>query len=149
MDEEFYREQRAELARVVPASDVIITTAAIPGRPAPELVTSDMIAAMEPGSVIVDLSAESGGNCEPTVPNQTVSHEGVSIYGPVDLPTTMARTASQLYSNNLHNFLLNLLEDGELAIDTDDAIVDATLLTDDGSIRDTQIRTDESTNDDV
>lgn len=135
MGEEFYEQQRKELGRVVPESDVVITTAAIPGAPAPELVSAEMIEGMDDGSVIVDLSAPTGGNCEPTVAGETVEHEGVTVFGPTNLPATVAHTASQLFANNLYNFLDHLLDEGELDLDTDDEIVDSTLLTHDGRIR--------------
>jgi len=135
MGEEFYEQQRKQLSQVVPESDVVITTAAIPGAPAPELVSTEMIEGMDDGSVIVDLSAPTGGNCEPTVAGETVEHEGVTIFGPTNLPATVAHTASQLFANNLYNFLDHLLDEGELDLDTDDEIVDSTLLTHDGRIR--------------
>jgi NAD(P) transhydrogenase subunit alpha len=135
MGEEFYEQQRKELGRVVPESDVVITTAAIPGAPAPELVSAEMIEGMDDGSVVVDLSAPTGGNCEPTVAGETVEHAGVTVFGPTNLPATVSGTASQLFANNLHNFLDHLLDDGELVLDTDDEIVDSTLLTHDGRIR--------------
>jgi NAD(P) transhydrogenase subunit alpha len=135
MDEEFYRQQRKQLTRVVGESDVVITTAAIPGAPAPELVTEDMVKEMDPGSVIVDVSAPTGGNCELTEPGETVTREGVTIFGPTNLAARVPHTASELYANNVQDFLENLLEDGELAIDTDDEIVDSTLLTHDGTVR--------------
>lgn len=134
-DEEFYEKQRQMMTRVVAESDVVITTAAIPGRPSPELVTNEMIMEMEPGSVIVDLAAEGGGNCEPTVADEVVNYEGVKIFGPTNLPGTVARHASELYSNNLQNFLNNLLDDdNNLNIDTSDEIIDSTLLTHEGKI---------------
>ncbi len=135
MDEEFYRQQRKELTRVVAESDVVITTAAIPGKPAPELVTTEMIEGMESGSVIVDLSAATGGNCEPTIPNETVEHAGVTIFGPTNLPATVSHHASQLYANNVTNFLEELLDNGDLNVDIDDEIVDSTLLTHNGRVR--------------
>jgi len=135
MGEEFYEQQRKELGRVVPESDVVITTAAIPGAPAPELVSSEMVEGMDDGSVIVDLSAPTGGNCEPTVAGETIEHEGVAVFGPTNLPATVPHTASQLFANNLYNFLDHLLDDGELVLDTGDEIVDSTLLTHDGTIR--------------
>jgi NAD(P) transhydrogenase subunit alpha len=135
MGEEFYRQQRKEMSRVVPESDVVITTAAIPGRPAPELVSAEMVADMADGSVIVDLAAADGGNCEPTVAGETITHEGVTVFGPTNLPATVAQTASQLFANNLYNFLDHLLDEGELDLDADDEIVDSTLLTHDGTIR--------------
>jgi len=134
MDEEFYRQQRKELTRVVGESDVVITTAAIPGKPAPELVTEEMVAGMEPGSVIVDLSAATGGNCELTVPDETIDHDGVEIYGPTNLPATVARHASQLYSNNVYNFIQNMFDD-ERRLETDDEVVESTMLTHDGAVQ--------------
>ena len=136
MGEEFYAEQRRQMQRVVPESDVVITTAAIPGRPAPEIVTTEMIEEMDAGSVIVDLAAETGGNCEPTEAGETVEVDGVRVHGPTDLPSQVSHTASQQYANNLANFLENLTDDeGELDVDFDDEIIDSTLLTHDGTIR--------------
>jgi NAD(P) transhydrogenase subunit alpha len=134
-DESFYRRQREMMTRVVGDADVLITSAAVPGRPAPELVTGEMIAGMDAGSVVVDLAADGGGNCEPTRPGETVEHAGVTVVGPTNLPSTVSHTASQLFANNATDFLRNLLDDGELAIDTGDEIVDATLLTHDGTRR--------------
>jgi NAD(P) transhydrogenase subunit alpha len=135
MDEEFYAEQRKQMEEVVPDSDVVITTAAIPGAPAPELVTAEMVADMAPGSVIVDLAAESGGNCEPTVAGETVEHAGVTVHGPTNLPSRISHTASQQFANNVYNFLENLLSEGELDFDFEDEIIDSTLLTHDGTVR--------------
>ncbi|AQL44168.1 NAD(P) transhydrogenase subunit alpha [Halorientalis sp. IM1011] len=136
MGEEFYAEQRKQMQRVVPESDVLITTAAIPGRPAPEIVTTEMIEDMDAGSVIVDLAAETGGNCEPTEAGETVEVDGVRVHGPTDLPSRVSTTASQQYANNLGNFLDNLVdEDGELDVDLEDEIVDSTLLVHDGTVR--------------
>lgn len=135
MDEEFYRQQREELTRVVAESDVVITTAAVPGKPAPELVTTEMVENMAPGSVIVDLSAPTGGNCELTQPDEVVRHDGVTIFGPTDLASRVAQTASEQYANNLANFLENLFEDDEIVYDFEDEIVDSTLLTHDGTVR--------------
>jgi NAD(P) transhydrogenase subunit alpha len=135
MDEEFYAEQRKEMARVVPESDVIITTAAIPGAPAPELVTTEMIKEMEPGSVIVDLAAKSGGNCEPTKADEADDVDGVTVFGPTNLPATVPHTASQLPANNVSSSLNELLEDGEVRFDFEDEIIDSTLLTHDGMVR--------------
>lgn len=135
-DEEFYRKQREMMNRVIADSDVVITTAAVPGQPSPELVTNEMIEGMDTGSVIVDLAAEGGGNCEPTEADETVTYDGVTIYGPTNLPGTVTRTASRLYANNVTNFFRNLLNDDEtLTIDTSDEIVDATMLVHDGAIR--------------
>jgi NAD(P) transhydrogenase subunit alpha len=135
-DDKFLDKQRQMMTRVVGESDVVITTAAIPGRPSPELVTNEMIEEMDTGAVIVDLAAEGGGNCEPTVADETVTHEGVTLFGPTNLPATVSHTASQLYANNLQNFLnLLLTEDRDLDIDLEDEIIDSTLLTHNGTIR--------------
>lgn len=144
-DEEFYRKQRQMMNRVVGESDVVITTAAIPGRPAPTLVTEEMIEGMSPGSVIVDLAAEGGGNCEPTKADEHVTFAGVTIIGPTNLPATVPHHASQLYSTNITNFLDLIIEDGELAIDLTDEIIDSTLLTHDGNVR---MQTEEEDTDD-
>lgn len=134
MDDEFYRQQRRELTRVVGESDVVITTAAIPGRPAPELVTTEMVDGMNPGSIIIDLAAGTGGNCELTVPDETIEHAGVEIYGPTNLPATVPRHASQLYANNITNFLQNMFTEHGDALDSEDEVVDSTMLTHDGAI---------------
>ncbi|MFC7116259.1 Re/Si-specific NAD(P)(+) transhydrogenase subunit alpha [Natronoarchaeum sp. GCM10025703] len=135
-DEEFIRKQREMMTRVVGEADVVITTANIPGRPAPELVTTEMIEEMAPGSVVVDLAAKRGGNCEPTQPDERITHEGVEIIGPTNVPATVASTSSRLYANNVVNFFENLLDDGEVVVDTDDEIIDDTMLTRDGVVRD-------------
>ncbi|WP_265110606.1 Re/Si-specific NAD(P)(+) transhydrogenase subunit alpha [Halosolutus halophilus] len=146
MDEEFYAEQRKQMKRVVPESDVVITTAAIPGAPAPELVSTEMIERMDPGSVIVDLAAPTGGNCEPTVADETVHHEGVTIFGPTNLPSRVSHTASQQYANNLRSFLENLLdEDGNLDIDVEDEIIDSTLLVHAGAVRNPHVNDEDDT----
>ena len=135
MDEEFLEAQRQELTRVVGESDVVITTAAIPGKPAPELVTTEMVEGMDPGSVVVDLSAPTGGNCELTRPDETVEHDGVRVFGPTNLPATVSHHASQLYSNNVANFVRNLFEEDGTTVDVDDQIVDSTMLAHDGEVR--------------
>ena len=135
MDEEFLEQQRRELTRVVGESDVVITTAAVPGKPAPELVTAEMLDGMDSGGVVVDLSASTGGNCELTEPGETVEHDGVTVFGPTNLPATVPHHASQLYSNNVTNFLGNLFDDETGEIDVDDEVVDATMLTHDGEVR--------------
>lgn len=134
MDDEFLRQQRAELTRVVGESDVVITTAAIPGKPAPELVTTEMMTGMDPGSIIIDLSAATGGNCELTVPDETVEHDGVDIYGPTNLPATVPHHASQLYANNIWNFLQNMFQEDGQILDVDDEVVDSTMLTHGGEV---------------
>jgi NAD(P) transhydrogenase subunit alpha len=148
MGEEFYAEQRRQMQRVVPESDVVITTAAIPGRPAPEIVTTEMIEEMDAGSVVVDLAAATGGNCEPTVAGETVHHDGVRIHGPTNLPSRVAHTASQQFANNVASFLENALVDGDFAFDFDDEIIDSTLLTHDGTVRNPHIDDGEGSGED-
>jgi len=133
-DESFYRRQREMMARVVAASDVVITTAAVPGRRAPVLVTEDMVAQMTPGSVIVDLAAERGGNCELTRPDETVVAHGVTVLGPTNLPATVPFHASQMYGRNLATFIAHLVKDQQLAIDLEDEITRETLVTRDGRV---------------
>jgi NAD(P) transhydrogenase subunit alpha len=145
MDETFYAEQREAMRRVVPESDVVITTAAIPGAPAPEIVSGDMIAEMKAGSVVMDLSAESGGNCEPTVADEVVTHEGVSVFGPTNLPARVAGTASEQFANNLANFLDLLLQDGDIAVDLADEVHESTLLVHDGTVRNPHVADEEGT----
>jgi NAD(P) transhydrogenase subunit alpha len=126
---------RAELGEAAKRQDVIITTAQIPGRPAPRLITADAIKEMASGSVIVDLAAETGGNVEGSVPGETVEQDGVKIIGPANLPSQMAGNASALYAKNLQNLVELLVDDeGNLAIDTDDEIVAGACLTRDGEI---------------
>jgi len=140
MDEEFYRKQRELMGKTIAESDVVITTAAVPGKPAPTLVTEEMVKLMRPGSVIVDIAAERGGNCELTKAGETVQAHGVSIIGPTDLPSTMAFNAAGLYSKNISSFLLHLIEDGELKLDKGDEIVAKTLVLDRGEAASEEIR---------
>jgi NAD(P) transhydrogenase subunit alpha len=115
--------QQAELQSRIPTFDAVITTAAIPGRPAPKLVTAEAVRAMRDGSVIVDLAAETGGNCELTRPGEEIRDGGVTIVGITNLPSTMATHASQLLSRNIASLLALLVKDGELALDWSDEIV--------------------------
>jgi NAD(P) transhydrogenase subunit alpha len=138
-DESFYRRQREMMLKVVAASDVVITTALIPGKRAPILVTREMVEVMTPGSVVVDLAAERGGNCELTVPDQVVHHKGVTILGPSNPPALVPNHASQMYSKNITTFLMHLLgKDGakkpSLELDLADEITRETLLTRDGDV---------------
>src|SRR5215468_9975663 len=119
--EEQQRQQEALEARV-PDFDAVITTALVPGRPAPRLIPASAVAAMRPGSVIVDLAAETGGNCELTEPGEDVVREGVTILGETNLPSTMPTHASQLYARNVSALLQHLAADGELVLDWDDEI---------------------------
>jgi H+-translocating NAD(P) transhydrogenase subunit alpha len=121
--------QRELLTPYVGNSDVVITTAAVPGRPAPLLVTRAMVEAMRPGSVLVDLAAESGGNCELSRPGEDVEHHGVLVHGLKDAPSAMAVHASQLYARNVVNLLLLMTADGEVVPDFDDEIVAAACVT--------------------
>jgi NAD(P) transhydrogenase subunit alpha len=134
MDEAFYRKQRELMARVVADSDVVITTAAVPGKKAPVLITAAMVAGMASGAVLVDLAAERGGNCELTEPGKTVVHNGVTILGPLDLPAEVPYHASQLYAKNISTFLLALVREGKLEPDFDDEIVRETLVARDGRV---------------
>jgi len=115
--------------------DLVITTAQIPERPAPRLVTAEMVRGMRPGSVIVDLAAETGGNCELTRPGETVDAGGVTIIGPVNLPSTVPQHASQMYSRNVQSLLEHLLRDGALRLDLADEIAGAMAVTHAGEIR--------------
>ena len=138
-DESFYKRQREMMMKVVAASDVVITTALIPGKRAPILVTTEMVEAMAPGSVVVDLAAERGGNCELTRPDEIVVHHGVTILGPSNPPALVPYHASQMYSKNITTFLAHLLgKDGaaqsSLPINTDDEITKETLLTRGGAV---------------
>jgi H+-translocating NAD(P) transhydrogenase subunit alpha len=139
-DESFYRRQRETMARVVAQSDVVITTAAIPGQRSPVLVTADMVAAMAPGSVIVDLAAERGGNCESTVADQTVVVSGVTIHGPTNLPATVPYHASQMYAKNLTTLVAHLSKEGALSIDLDDEITRETMVTHGGAVVHPRVR---------
>jgi len=134
MDEDFYRRQRELMAKIVAAVDVVITTAVVPGRRAPVLITAEMVAAMAPGSVIVDLAAEHGGNCESTRPDRTVVEHGVTIIGPVNVPSMVPYHASQMYAKNVSSFLLHLVSEGELKLDLDDQITRDTLMTRGGEV---------------
>ena len=125
---------REELAEAAKRMDVIISTAAIPGRPAPLLITADAVRGMAPGSVIVDMAAETGGNCELTKAGETVVEGGVKVIGPVNLPSEMANDASALYAKNLSNLLDLIVEDGKLNLNFEDEVVAGACLTHNGEI---------------
>jgi NAD(P) transhydrogenase subunit alpha len=132
---EFYRRQQDLMAGVVASSDVVITTALIPGKPAPVLVTEEAVARMQPGSVIIDLAAERGGNCALTKPNRrVVTDNRVTILGPTNLASTVAYQASVMYAKNVTAFLQHIVKDGRLEIDPDDEIVKGMLVTSGGEI---------------
>ena len=133
-DEE--REQQADaLARHLAKADVVVSTAAIPGRPAPKIITEAMVDDMNPGSVIVDLAAETGGNCELTRPGETVNHKGVLVDGPTNLPSRAPLHASEMYAKNIHNLLALLIdEEGGLKVDLEDEVIAGCLLAHDGQV---------------
>ncbi len=133
-DEEKARAAEA-LGRHVAAAEVVITTAAVPGRTAPRILTTAMVEQMRPGAVIVDLAAESGGNCELTQPGESVDHGGVLIHGPLNVPSMLAADASEMYARNILNFLSLMIKDGELAPDWNDEVIAQSTLTRDGAIR--------------
>lgn len=133
MDEEFYRRQRELMHDAVVKSDVVVTTAAIPGRPSPRLVTAEMVEGMQPGSVIVDLAAERGGNCELSEPGKTILHRGVTIAAPLSLGATMPHHASQLFSRNVTNFLLSIVNRGRLEFSSEDEVASASCIMRDGT----------------
>jgi NAD(P) transhydrogenase subunit alpha len=131
---ETQQRQQQWLAEQTKGFDVVITTALIPGRPAPRLITRQTVEQMRPGSVIVDLAAEAGGNCEITDPGKTIEHHGVIIHGPLNLPSSAAVHASQMYARNITSFLALIVKDGKLTIDPSDEIIRASLVTHQGEI---------------
>jgi H+-translocating NAD(P) transhydrogenase subunit alpha len=133
-DEAFYARQRELLSKVVGESDVVITTAVVPGKKAPVLVTAEMVKGMAPGSVIFDLAAERGGNCELTRPGQTVVEHGVKIIGRINLASDVPYHASQMYAKNISAFLLLLVKGGKLQLNLQDEIIRETLLTRGGEV---------------
>ena len=139
-DDAFYQRQREMMQRAVAGSDIVITTALIPGRPAPVLVTGEMVAGMAPGSVVVDLAAERGGNVEPSAPDQVVVVHGVTVLGPTNLPSTVPYHASQMYAKNLSTLLLHLIADGRLQLDMEDEITRGTLVSHDGEVVHPRVR---------
>jgi NAD(P) transhydrogenase subunit alpha len=134
MGEEFYRRQREMMTKVVAECDVVITTAAIPGKKAPVLITAEMVAGMTAGAVIVDLAAERGGNVELTRPGEIVVENGVSIVGPLNIPTMLPFHASQMYAKNITTFLLHLVKDGKVELNMEDEITRDTMIARDGEI---------------
>ena len=134
-DEEKQRRDRELIHSFVKEVDVVITTALVPGKPAPTLLTEEMVDDMPPGSLVVDLAAEAGGNCELTEAGEVVSHGMVDIHGPLNLPSTMPIHASQLFSRNVNSVLSHLIQDGELELDFDDEITDQAVVTHAGEVR--------------
>ena len=140
LGEDFYRRQREAMANVVAQCDVVITTAAIPGKRSPLLITKAAVAGMQPGSVIVDLAAERGGNCEWTQPDQRVVEHGVVILGPTNLAAEAPFHASQMFANNVTKFLLNMVKDGEVWLNLDDEIISGTMVTHGGEITNPRVQ---------
>ncbi len=131
---------RQVLTKHVQEADVVITTAQVPGRKAPVLVTDEMIRGMKPGSVIVDLAADQGGNCEGSQPGQTIERHGVKILGPVNLPSTVATHASQLYAKNVSNLLKLLVKEGTIVMDFSDDIINSACVCHGGEIRNQRVK---------
>jgi NAD(P) transhydrogenase subunit alpha len=140
LGDEFYRRQQELMAEVVGNSDVVITTAAIPGKPSPLLVTADAVRRMAPGSVIVDLAAERGGNCELTRADQRVVDSGVIILGPTNPASDIPQHASQMFGTNVTHFLVNLVKQGGIEANLDDEIVRETLVTRQGEVVHARVR---------
>jgi len=140
LTEDQQQRQREQLADIVAECDVCISTAAIPGRPSPLLVTADAVRRMKPGSVIVDLAAERGGNCELTQADKTIVEHGVTILGPTNLSSEIPQHASQMYAKNLVTFMLHLTKDQQLDIDLNDEIVRDTLAAKDGQVQNQRLR---------
>jgi len=134
LNEEEKKLQAEALAKVVADSDAVISTAAIPGRPAPKIITAAMVEKMRPGSVIVDLAAESGGNCELTEPGKTVVKNGVTIHGPLNIASGMPFHASEMYAKNLFNLVSPFIKDGVLALDFEDDVIKGCVYTKDGQV---------------
>jgi NAD(P) transhydrogenase subunit alpha len=135
LSEEAHRKEVELLAKAVKENDIIITTAAIPGRPAPKLITADMVRSMKPGSVIVDLAAETGGNTELTQAGKVIDVDGVRIDGTTNLPSTMPYHASQMYSRNIQSLLgLLITKEGKLNLDMNDDVIKGTVITKDGDV---------------
>jgi H+-translocating NAD(P) transhydrogenase subunit alpha len=138
--EEFYKKQRELLGKVVAESDVVVTAAVIPGKKSPILVTKEMVDGMAPGSVLVDLAAERGGNCELTRAGEKIEEHGVTIIGSINLASTVPYHASQMYAKNVATFLLYMIKEGKLQINPQDEIVRETLLTQGGEIVSVRLR---------
>ena len=133
-NESFYQRQQDAMAKVIASADVVVTTALVPGKKAPTLITEAMVDGMEPGSVIVDLAAEQGGNCELTRADRPTVHNGITLLGPTNLAASVPYHASQMYAKNITTFLLHLVKDEQLQIDMDDQITRDTLISRDGRV---------------
>lgn len=134
------QQQQDELAEYIAEADVLITTAAVPGRPAPKIIPTSTVEKMKAGAVIIDLAAEGGGNCELTKPGEIVNHNGVFINGPLNVASQAPLHASEMYAKNIFNFLTPMIEDGAYAPDWDDEVIAGALLTKDGEIMNDQVK---------
>jgi NAD(P) transhydrogenase subunit alpha len=132
--EEFYRRQREMMYKYVAGADVVIPTALVPGQRAPVLITEEMVRGMRPGSVIVDLAAEQGGNCALTEPGEEVVRHGVLIIGPLNLPSSMPFHASEMYARTVSNYLLHLVREGKISLDLEDELTRGPLVTHRGEV---------------
>lgn len=135
LTEEEKKQQAQVLAKHVAAASAVITTAALPGREAPKIVTREMVEAMKPGAVIVDLAAESGGNCEVTRPGETYEYNDVIVHGPVNIPSLIPVHATEMYAKNLYNFLSPMIKEGQLQLDWNDEVIRESVLTHQGEIK--------------
>jgi NAD(P) transhydrogenase subunit alpha len=140
ISEDSKRRSQELVAEHVKTADVVITTAQVPGKKAPRLVTKEMVAQMKPGSVVVDLAAEQGGNCEVSEAGKDVVYEGVTVIGPINLPASMAVHASQMYAKNISTLLNYLVKEGELNLDFEDDIISGTCVTHAGEIRNQRVK---------
>lgn len=140
LGEEFYQKQREYMGEVCSENDVVITTAAIPGRKSPLLITTEGIKRMAPGSIAIDLAAERGGNIEPSLADERVDLDGITIFGPTNLPAEIPNHASQMFSNNITKFLLNMVKDKQLHVNMDDEIVAGTIAAQGGEIVNARLR---------
>ncbi len=135
LTDEEKRKQSEVLAKHVAAASAVITTASLPGRDAPKIITRAMVEAMKPGAVIVDLAAESGGNCEVTEPGKTIEYNDVIVHGPVNIPSLIPVHATEMYAKNLYNFLSPMIKDGQLQLDWNDQVIQESALTHQGEVK--------------
>ena len=140
MDEEFYLKQRELMSAVIASSNVVITTAAVPGKRAPVLVTKEMLKGMAPGSVVMDIAAERGGNCELTQPGEIIKYNGIQIAGPLNVPSMVPFHASEMFAKNVVSFLLNMSKEGQVSIDLEDEIIRETLIVSEGEVVHPKVR---------
>jgi NAD(P) transhydrogenase subunit alpha len=140
LGEEFYRKQRELMTKVVAHNDVVITTAAVPGKKSPILVTEEMLKGMAPGSVVMDLAAERGGNCDVTRAGEVVEVHGVKVFGPLNIPAQVPYHASQMYARNVTTFIQNMVKQGEINLNMEDEIIAETMVTRDGDVVSARVR---------